>query len=155
MKRQTIRLTLAILLVLVTALAAWTWSAGYDREPDEKARFKIIGAQVKRDRSNAWLDVHLRKNGDQEHDFRKPVRLVTADGTQHQPADNTFSGSPETGFTDIWFKFWLEEKDLEGRINLLLNDGKLRVKTNVEPPPTDKTEQVFKSADWKKSWLGF
>ena len=156
MKRQMLRLSLALLLVLTTALAAWVWSADYDTGPDPEARFKIEGVQVTRDRSNAWLEIHLKKNGKGDHDFRKPVRLVTSDGVEHEPADNTFAGSPEAGFTDIWFKFWLEEKVLEGPVYLSINGGKLRVKTNQGSPELDSEgEAVFKSSDWRKSWLGF
>lgn len=156
MKRQMLRLSLALLVVLTTALAAWVWSAEYDKDPDPKALFEIDAVQVTRDRSNAWLEIHLKKADEANHDFRKRVRLVTADGEEHEPADNTFSGSPETGFTDIWFKFWLDGADLEGKMNLLINDGKLCVKTNGDSPKLDSNgTAVFKSSDWKKSWLGF
>lgn len=156
MKRQTIRLTLALLVVLTTAVAAWVWSAEYVSDPDPKARFRIEGVQLTKDRANAWLEIHLKKNGKGDHDFRKKVRLVTADGTEHDPADNTFSGSPEAGFTDIWFKFWLEEKDLDGAIVLQINGGKLRVKTNQGAPEWKSSgKAVFRSSDWEKSWLGF
>jgi len=151
-----IRLSLALLVVLTTALAAWVWSAEYEKDPDPKARFQIEGAQVTRDRSNAWLEIHLKKNGKGDHDFRKPVRLVTSDGVEHEPADNTFAGSPQAGFTDIWFKFWLEGKDLESTMDLSINGGSLRVKTNQGPPKLDSEgKAVFKSSDWRKSWLGF
>jgi len=156
MKRQMIRLSLAVLVVATTALAAKVWSAKYDSDPDPKARFFIEGARLERDRSFDWREIHLQKGGGRDHDMRQPVRLVTADGILHEPADTRFAGSPETGFTDIWFKFWLEEKDLEGKINLRLNGGELRVKTNQGLPATDKEgETVLKSADWSKSWLGF
>ena len=156
MKRQMIRLSLALLVVLTTALAAWVWSAEYDSDTDPKARFQIEAAQLTKDRSDAWLEIHLKKNGKADHDFRKQVRLVTADGVEHMPADNTFAGSPEKGFTDIWFKFWLGERDLKGEMNLLINDGKLRVKTNQGAPEWDSDGKiVFKSSAWGKSWLGF
>lgn len=156
MKRQMLRLSLALLVVLTTALGAWVWTAEYDANPDPRARFEIEGVQVTRDRSNAWLEIHLRKADGGNHDFRKMVRLVTADGVEHEPADFTFSGSPETGFTDIWFKFWLEGADLEGKMDLLINGGKLRVKTSGDSPKLDsRGTAVFKSSDWKKSWLGF
>ena len=156
MKRQMIRGLLAVLVVAVTFLAAKVWSSGYEKDPDPKARFVITGAQVSGDRSYRWLEIHLRKSGDEDHDLRKPVRLVTADGTAHEPADTTFAGSSEDGFTEIWFKFWLGQADLEDPIKLRINDGELRVKTNRGVPdlgPDGKA--VFKSADWGKSWLGF
>ena len=156
MKRQMIRLLLAALVVALTAVAAKVWTGKYDRDPDPKARFVIEGAQVSRDRSFRWVELHLRKSGEADHDLFKPVRLLTMDGTEHEPADTTFSGSPEKGFTEIWFKFWLVEADLKGQLSLLINDGKLRVKTNEGLPSTDDDgKAVFKSADWGKSWLGF
>lgn len=156
MKRQMLRLSLAVLVVATTALAAMVWSAKFDGDPDPKARFFIEGVRMERDRSFHWLEIHLKRSGDKAHDMRQPVRLVTADGTEHEPADTTFAGSPEKGFTDIWFKFWLEDKDLDGTIDLRLNGGELRVKTNQGLPATDTDgKAVLKSADWGKSWLGF
>jgi len=156
MKRQMIRLLLAALVVGVTFAAARVWTAEYDSDPDPKARFVIEGAQLSSDRSYRWVELNLRKSGDAEHDLRKPVRLVTADGTGHEPADTTFAGSPEKGFTDIWFKFWLEESDLKGSLKLRINGGELRVKTDSGPPSLGSDgKAVFKSADWGKSWLGF
>ena len=156
MKRQMIRLSLALLLVLVTALAAMAWTMKYDSDPDPKALYMIEAAELRQDHANYWLELHLRKNGDDSHELRKPVRLVTEDGKEHEPADTTFAGSPEKGFTEIWFKFWLSESDLEGSLNLRINDGNLRVKTNSGlPAPGADGQAVFKSADWGKSWLGF
>ncbi len=156
MKRQMIRGLFAALLVAVTFAAAWVWTGKYDKDPDPKARLAVIAAQVSSDKSYRWVELHLRKNGEAEHDLRKPVRLLTEDGSEHEPADTTFAGSPEKGFTDIWFKFWLAEADLAGKMDLRINDGLLRVKTNSGPPSLGNDgKAVFKSADWGKSWLGF
>jgi hypothetical protein len=156
MKRQMIRLSLALLVVLTTALAALVWTAEYDSHPDPKALFKIEGVQVKRDRGNRWINVHLERAGDKKHDMRKQVVLLTADGVEHKTYDITFAGSPETGFTDIWLKFWLEEADLENTLKIRINDGVLLVKTNQGAPELENAaEKVFKSTNWGKSWLGF
>lgn len=156
MKRQMIRLALALVLVLLTALAARLWTMSYDGSPDPQARFEIEGTHLKRDRSNFWLEVHLKKSGSKDHDLRQPVRLITADGIKHEPADTVFAGSQEKGFTEIWFKFWLEDRQVEGPISLQLNGGELRIKINQGMPKLDKKgEAVIKSADWRKSWLGF
>jgi hypothetical protein len=157
MKRPMIRLSLALLLVALTSLAAMVWTRKYDGAPDPKARFEIEAAKLRKDHSFHWLELHLRKNSEEGHDLRKPVRLVTADGKGHEPADTTFAGSPEEGFTEIWFKFWLSEDALDGPVNLRINDGKLRVKTNSGLPATfgSDGEAVFKTADWEKSWPGF
>lgn len=156
MKRQMLRGSLAALVVAVTVVAAKIWSAKYDRDPDPKARFVIVEALVRSDHSYRWVELHLRKSGEADHDLRKPVRLVSADGKEHEPADTTFAGSPEKGFTDIWFKFWLGESDLKDPLNLRINDGTLRVKTNNGLPALGSDgEAAFKSADWGKSWLGF
>lgn len=156
MKRQMIRLTLAVLVVALTALAAKVWTVKYDGDPDPGARFVIEGVQLRSDHSYRWVELHLRKSGEADHDLRKPVRLLTADGTEHEAADTTFAGNPEKGFTDIWLKFWLADADLKGPLSLRINDGTLRVKTNSGAPSAgDGGEVVFKHADWEKSWLGF
>lgn len=156
MKRQIIRLLLAALVVGLTLAAAWVVTGKYDSHPDPKARFEIEAVQVKRDRGYYWLEAHLKRTGAEDHDMLQPVRLILADGRELEPADTIFAGSPEKGFTAVWFKFWLEGKDLDGAIKLLLNGGELRIKTNPESPSMNqKGEAVFKSADWRKSWLGF
>ena len=156
MKRPLLRLLTAALLVAVTFLAVKLWTGSYDGDPDPRARHRIEASSLKRDGAYTWLEIHLRKSGDQEHDMLKPVRLVTADGSEHEPADTTFAGAPGKGFTDIWLKFWLEETDLKGKIDLRMNGGTLRVKTNEGAPATDKNgKAVMRSADWGKTWLGF
>lgn len=156
MKRQMIRLAMAIVLVGVTIVAAAMWSGDYESEPDPAARFEIQAVRLKADRGYVWLEAHLKKSGDADHDLLKPVRLVGAGGVEHEPADTIFAGTPETGFTDIWYKFWLEKEDLEGRIDLRINEGVLKIKT-TDPAPVLKGDKdvVFKSSDWEKSWLGF
>lgn len=156
MKRQIIRLGLAFLIVVATAAAALLWARDYESDPDPTARFVIEAARVEEDHSRYWLELHLKKKGSEEHDLRKPVRLLTADGEIHEPADTTFAGSPELGFTDIWFKFWLEKKDMEKNIGLKINGGTLKVKTGGKAPSLSKGEDiVFNSSEWGKSWLGF
>lgn len=156
MKRQMTRLLLAALVVVLTLAAARVWTGKYDSDPDPKARFVVVAARVSSDKGYRWVELHLRKSGGAGHDLRKQVRLVTADGTEHEPADTVFAGSPEKGFTDIWFKFWLAEPELAGRLDLRINDGSLRVKTDSGTPSLGSDgEAVFKSADWGKSWLGF
>ena len=156
MKRPLLRLLIAALLVALTFLAVNLWTGKYDGDPDPRAGFRIEASSLKRDGTYAWLEIHLRKSGEEEHDMLKPVFLVTADGTEHEPADTTFAGAPGKGFTDIWFKFWLESDDLDGEIDLRMNGGTLRVKTNEGAPATDKDgNAVMRSADWEKSWHGF
>lgn len=156
MKRPLLRLLIAALMVAVTFLAVRLWTGEYDHEPDPRARYRIEATSLERDRSYIWLEIHLRKNGEKDHDLSQPVRLITANGKEHEPADTKFAGSPEKGFTDIWFKFWLEEADLAGKIDLRINGGTLRVKTNEGAPATRKDgNAVMKSTDWGKTWPGF
>jgi hypothetical protein len=156
MKRPLLRLVIAALLVAVTFLAVKIWMGKYDSDPDPRARYRIEAARLESDRSYTWLEIHLRKSGEEDHDMLQPVLLLTSDGKEHEPADTTFAGGPEKGFTDIWFKFWLEGAETEGEIGLRMNGGTLRVKTNAGAPTFDKEgKAVMKSADWGKTWLGF
>ncbi|WP_411826439.1 hypothetical protein [Luteolibacter sp. AS25] len=156
MRRQMVRLILAMVLVAVTLGAAMVLSADYSRSPDPKTGFKIVSAKVRQDESFFWVELYTEKVGELEHDLRKPVRLVTADGKEHRAADTTFAGTPADGFTEIWYKFWLEKEDLEQALSLKINDGVLVVKAGSGLPDLDKHgEAVFKSENWSKSWLGF
>ena len=156
MKRSILRIALAAMIVAVTFVASMMWTARYDRHPDPGARYRIEASRLERDRTYCWLEIHLRKNGDKGHDMLKPVFLVTADGARHELADSVFAGDAKEGFTEIWFKFWLDTRDLDGKIDLRMNDGTLKVKTNGGAPATDaEGKAVLKSADWGKSWLGF
>ncbi len=147
---------MAAVLVIGTIVLAMMWSGSYESSPDPVARFEVEAVRLERDRGFVWLEAHLKKSGDQDHDLRQPVRLVTADGAEHEPADTTFAGSPETGFTEVWFKFWLEKEALAGELDLKLNGGVLKIK-NSQPVPAfgQKAEIVYQTADWERSWLGF
>ncbi len=156
MKRQGIRILIALCLVVSSTFLGMLWAKKYESSPDPAARFVVQEVQLKQDKGYVWLDVHLKKNGKQDHDLKQPVRLVTADGAKHEPADTTFAGTPQTGFTEIWFKFWLEKEALKGEIDLKMNGGTLKIKSSEQMPAlnSDK-ETVFKSSDWEAAWLGF
>jgi hypothetical protein len=156
MKRQALRILMAMGLVVSTVILAMLWMGKYESSADPKARFEVQAVRLKPDRGYVWLEAHLKKSGDKEHDLEQPVRLVTADGVEHEPADTTFAGKPEQGFTDIWFKFWLEREDLKGEIDLKLNGGSLKIKTSQAVPVFGGSQDtVFKSSNWEPSWLGF
>lgn len=149
MKHSPFRKFLFVLLGLSAVFAAATWLLPYDFRPDPAARFKIAAVQLKRDRSNYWLNLHLKRAGHEGHDLRKPVRLITPDGTEHEPADTTFAGGMGPGTTEIWFMFWLEEADLKGPISLKLNDGILKVKSSAEIPSiADGAMRTFSTHRW-------
>ncbi len=127
MQRKTVRLVLGILLVIAAALASWSWLRPYQWQPDPGARSRVVGVQVTRDHSNYWLVVHLRIKSDERHDLEKPVRLVTSAGRRLEPADTTFS-PPDPPISDLWLRFWLEQADLAGDLDLSLNDGTLKIR---------------------------
>lgn len=156
MKRLALRFLMAAGLVALTVLVAILWAGKYESSPDPAARFEVQAVRLKQDRGYVWLEAHLKKSGDEEHDLKQPMRLVTAKGLVHEPADTTFAGTPETGFTEIWVKFWLEKESLAGEIDLKLNGGSLKIKSSPSIPAIgSQRESVFKSSNWEKSWLGF
>ena len=149
MKHSAFRKFLFILLGLSLVFAAAAWFLPYDWKPDPGARFRTAASQLKRDRSNYWLNIHLKKSGDANHDLLKPVRLILADGRELEPADTTFAGEPGVGTTAVWFLFWLEESDLTGPLSLKLNDGNLTVKsTNGVPAIANATMRTFSTHRW-------
>lgn len=156
MKRQAMRFLMAMCLAGSTIFLGMLWAKKYDSSPDPKARFEVQAVRLKQDKGFVWLEAHLKKSGDKEHDLQRQVLLITADGVKHEPADSTFAGTPETGYTEIWFKFWLDREALKGEISLNMNGGTLKIKSS-QPAPlvrSDK-ETVFKSSNWEPSWLGF
>lgn len=155
MKRQLMRFLMAVCLAGSSIFLGMLWTSKYESSPDPKARFEVQAVRLKQDKGFAWLEAHLKKSGDKDHDLRQNVRLVLADGSEHEPADTTFAGAPDKGYTQIWFKFWLDREALKGPINLKLNGGKLKIKSSEAIPVLGKTkETVFKTSDWE-SWLGF
>ncbi len=156
MKRQAMRFLMAVCLVGSTILLGMMWVKKYESSPDPAARFEVQAVRLKQDKGYVWLEAHLKKSGDQEHDLKKPVHLVTADGLKHEPADTTFAGTPQTGFTEIWYKFWLDREALKGEIDLKMNGGTLKIKSSLAVPVVgSEKESVFKSSNWESSWLGF
>jgi hypothetical protein len=156
MKRQGIRFLMALCLVGSSILLGMLWVKKYESSPDQAARFEVQAVRLKQDKGYVWLEAHLKKSGEKEHDLRQNVRLVTADGVAHEPADTTFAGTSQTGFTEIWFKFWLKKEQLKGEIDLKMNGGKLKIKSSQPAPMVgSEKETVFKSSDWESSWLGF
>ncbi|MEY3394462.1 MAG: hypothetical protein RL346_698 [Verrucomicrobiota bacterium] len=156
MKRQAYRFSVAISLVVLAVVLSRMTMGAYHPSPDPEARFEIEAVKVKQDRGFAWVEAHLKKSGQKDHDLKQRVFLVTADGKRHEPADTTFAGRPERGFSEIWFKFWLEMKELEGGLKLTLNGGTLMLKTSHAIPELgNRGERVFKSSNWEKSWTGF
>lgn len=130
MFRRRLSIVLWLSLLLAGLFAAWMWLRPYDGNPDPAARCRIVAAEVSRDRSYYWLHIHLEVDSGSSHDLAKPVRLRTADGVAHQPADSTFGAIDGRDPRELWFKFWLEEKDLQGPLTLHLNDGSLVVKSD-------------------------
>lgn len=140
---------LLVLLALSLAFAGWQWFRPYDWSADPAARFRIVHAAVKRDHSYLWLDLYLKKAGEREHDLEKPVVLRLADGREIEPADTTFEGEDGQPSQALGFRFWLEEKDFAGPLDLRLNDGSLSVRSGSGLPaiPADSSS-FFTHRNW-------
>ena len=148
-RRAILRKFLIVALLFCSGFAAWTWFRPYAWDVDPAARCKVVGAQVRSDLSFFWVDVHLKVTPGQSHDLLKPVRLRTADGRELEPADTTLSGADGQGTTDLWFKFWLESRDLTGPLVLRINDGTLVLKANPGMPALGSSNlEYFVTNHW-------
>jgi hypothetical protein len=148
-KRPTLRFLLVLALLVSAGFAAWSWLRPYAWRVDPAARCKVVGVQVIKDRSFFWLDVHLKITPGQTHDMLKPVRLSTSAGREVEPADTTLAGTPDRGASELWFKFWLESADLDGPLDLRINDGSLVIKSNTGiPAPGRANLAYFTSSRW-------
>lgn len=135
---------LATVFLCAAGFAAWSWLRPYDWSPDPKAPYTIKAAQLKKDRSNAWLDLHLlsRKTGTAPSAIGKPVLRTTAHPAII-PAEIRLAGD------ELWLKFWLDAEDLQGPIQLHFGDSHLRVRTGTQPPALDDQQsRVFTTARW-------
>jgi len=141
---------LAALLLVSTAFAGWIWFRPFDFSPDPAARFRIDRAALRRDHAYFWLDLHLQRSGKIAHDLTKPIRLLTSSGRILEPADVTLVSSGEAKDCDeIGLKFWLRDSDLAGSLDLRINDGTLRVKSNPGIPNTPEgTTRALTTHRW-------
>jgi hypothetical protein len=149
MARRLVNRLLVAALAAASLFAAWAWLRPYAFGPDPAAGCTIEGAQLRRDRSNYWLDLHLRPAKDRSFALSSPVRLRTAAGREIEPAATEFSPPPGRPATDIWFKFWLESSDLERGLDLRIQQGSLRVKSTDGIPAMDSgASRYFTSSRW-------
>jgi hypothetical protein len=139
-RRTTI---LVVLLALSLVFAGWQWLRPYDLSADPSARFRIVHAGLKRDHSYFWLDLYLKKSGSLGHDLAKPVILRLADGREIEPADTTIEEVNGQPSESLGFRFWLEEKDFAGPLDLQLNDGTLRVRSGSGLPAVSSDSSSF------------
>jgi hypothetical protein len=147
--RQIFRYCLLVGLLGAVGFACWTWFRPYDWSPDPGARCKVIATLVTPDVSFYWVEVHLKINPGMSHDLQKPVYLQTATGTKLQPADTTLAGEDGKTTTEIWFKFWLDSSQIEGPLNLHLNDGQLSIKRTSRAPELGTSDfRNFTTNQW-------
>lgn len=147
--RSRLRLILMCGLLVTAFFAAWTWLKPYAWKPDPASRCEVVGIQVRQDFQNYWVDVHLKLNSGETHDLMKPVRLITSDGRQHEPADTTLGAVTGQETTDLWFKFWLETADLEGPLKLRINDGELVIRSGDGLPSLGASKaEYFTTHRW-------
>jgi hypothetical protein len=145
--RRTALLLTSLALSLV--FAGWQWFRPYDWSSATEARFQIAHCSLKRDHSYVWLDLYLKQSGDLPHDLSKPVVLRLADGREIEPANTTIEGDEGQPEQALGFRFWLEEKDFAGSIDLKLNDSSLRVRTgNGLPAIPERDAKFFTTRNW-------
>lgn len=136
MTRRRFRISLAALLALAVLFAVWGWFRPYEWRPDPKARCEVRGVEVRRDHGYCWVNAHVVMRPGERHDLMKPVWLEISGGPEerHEPADTTLGGREGEGTTEIWFRFWIEEKELAHPLVLYVNDGALVLKANSGVP---------------------
>lgn len=140
-----------LLLALGVSLlfAAWQWFRPYDWSPDPAASYRVSQCVVQRDHSNYWLRVFLKQKGDADYDMLDPARLLTAKGTEHEPADTSLSGDSARKMDTLVFSFWLTEEDLQGPLSLKLNKGSLVIRSGSKGVTmADGGFRVFNSSNW-------
>ncbi len=140
---------LYLMLAVSAAFAVWSWTRPYEWRADPATRAKIVAAGLQRDHSYHWLDLRLKVRPGMEHDLKLPVFLETASRPQVEPADTTLAGDVDRPIDEIFLRFWLESGDLDGPIQLHLNEGVLSVRTgNGEPRMSRDGRANFQTRRW-------
>jgi hypothetical protein len=147
--RNRVRVGLWIGLLVSAVFAAWTWLRPYDWQSDPRALGRVAGVEVRRDHSFYWLDVRVKMKAGEQHDLTRPVTLETGARAKVEPADTTMTGDSGQPITEIWFRFWLEEADFAGPLNLHLNQGSLRVRKGSGTPALGSSgRKYFTTSHW-------
>lgn len=148
MKQSRIRILLA-LLALASVFAGWRLLRPYEWSPDAKARFRIDHVMLKRDHTFYWLDVKLDQNGQAPLDLEQPILLHTANGRQLKPTDPTFSGPDLQHIDTVGLKFWIEESDLAGPMQLEMHGARLALRTGQGAPKlSDGDTKEYSHNSW-------
>lgn len=151
-----------ILLALVIptlAVAAWQWLRPYEWRADPDAPARIIEATLTRDQSYHWLSLRLDVTEPGRFEFAEGFELVTADDREIRPADLQLEGTGKVtptpdgphieGLRGVAVKFWLEEGDLDGPVDLRLGTARLRVRGGDSPPTLAHGEsKTFRDHRW-------
>lgn len=148
--KANVRCLLVILLCVLAGVTAWVWFRPYSWRQDAGARYHIEAAKLRRDYENYWLEVFLKPAGSQGHDPFKPVELITAQGKRLVPVDVTLGGVPRSDRPEeIYIKFWLEAADLDGKLQLKLNEGELEVKSGAARPQLENgASRIARTSNW-------
>ena len=147
MKRRTSLLLL--MLAISLAFAAWQWLRPYEWRADPAARFRVTHASVERDHSYLWLKLRLENTGKDHHDFGKPMTLLLADGSKAEPAETSLEGDAENPIMALHLRFWLEDDDFSGPIQLHINDGLLDIRSGHGIPALGNGEtRHFNTCNW-------
>ena len=74
---------------------------------------------------------------------------MTAAGKSIEPADTTLVGDKEKAIRQIWLKFWIENKDLDGALKLRINDAELSVRQKSGVPKLRSSgSRYFVTDNW-------
>ncbi len=153
MKRRT--LWLLVLASLTLVAAGWLWVRPYQwRISDSPIRIET--ARLTRDHSYFWLDLHLRAEAGQA--VPDPLLLLVPDREAVKPAQIDLEGTPATDASEVAglgeihalsVKFWLEESQLAGPLELQAGSARLKVRSRSGVPAMENDEsQTFHTHRW-------
>lgn len=148
------RARIIILLIVCPFLLAaiWMWFRPYDWSRDGNVGAKVEFVQIRRDKSFYWLDMRIDVDRPDQYDFHQPIHLVLENGKKIDPASMALEGKGDgeiqaygdtiENLEKISLKFWLEESDFQGPMNLEINGGDLRVRSKSGTPQLEDSEQT-------------
>ena len=148
-------------MVPTVLFAAWQWLVPhpYASKPDPDALAEVKFTQLIRDESFYWLTVKIHITDPSRHDLSKGLALTVDGGRELQPTSIEIEADGEVTPTGdgisvpetlgLTAKFWLQEKDFAGPIQLRINDGALTIREGSGLPGLENhSETVKKNSDW-------
>lgn len=145
---KVVQWIMGIGVVGALAFAGWAWLRPYDGAVGQEGVW-VVASALKQDGKYYWLEVELQVAKGHEYDWLEKPELVMVGGSRIGLADTRVVVGDDRHVETLWFKFWLEDWQLQ-QVRSLCVDGKtLRVRQGkLLPVLASGEERRFTTWKW-------